>query len=119
MWTSSTATPAAIEGSCPGGVERKTSTGRSLLPPAASASFPTEATRPGWLATVRASRSSRASRSARAPHVQRHDTPCKQAEPHLPEAILGQKPGELLRRWEAADARRQVRVRRTAREDPP
>src|SRR3954469_11882496 len=55
MCTSSTATPAAIDGSCPGGVLRNTSTGRSRLPPAARASFPTAATRPGWLATGRAS----------------------------------------------------------------
>ena len=37
MWTSSTATPAAIGGSASGDDERKASAGRSRLPPAASA----------------------------------------------------------------------------------
>ena len=52
MCTSSTATPAASGGSALGGAARKTSSGRSRLPPAASASAPTAATTPGWLATA-------------------------------------------------------------------
>src|SRR5258707_1368322 len=50
MCTSSTATPAASEGSLPVGVERNTRGGRSRLPPAASASFPAAATSPRCVA---------------------------------------------------------------------
>ena len=56
MWISSTATPAASGGGPSAGEERKTSIGRSRLPPAASASAPTAATVPGWLPTVSCSR---------------------------------------------------------------
>ena len=99
----------------PAGVERKTSSGRSRLPPAASASLPTAATRPGWLATVRASRSSSASRYSSSPSAARivgerraHRCasptcsatmpPAKRRYRTLAETVTLEQPGELLRR---------------------
>src|SRR5581483_10507925 len=62
--TSSTATPAANGGGASSGAARYASAGRSRLPPAASASAPTEATTPGWLRIVAPSRSSTSSSQA-------------------------------------------------------
>ena len=58
MWTSSTATPAATGAGPSGGAERNASSGRSRLPPEASASEPTLATRPEYAETAAASRAS-------------------------------------------------------------
>ncbi len=90
MWTSSTATPAATDGAAPGGVAKKTSRGRSRLPPALSASRETAETTPvvganglarGAPRAPRGTGRDRASRGwsparsfRRPPRVQRDDT---------------------------------------------
>ena len=70
----------------PGRRRRKTSSGRSRFPPAASASFPTAATRPGWLATDRASRSSSASRYSSRPSASRIDASVIRSSLRFPRA---------------------------------
>ena len=70
MWTSSTATPAASGGAVSArGEARKQSSGRSRLPPAASASPATAAARPGRRAVACASRCLERGHVAREPGV--------------------------------------------------
>src|SRR5690348_8518637 len=134
MCTSSTATPATYGGSRSAGAARKTSSGRSRLPPAASASAPTVAASPGWQLTApskRCSISSRYSsrpsiswivvsalmsqpRSCCNPGVQRDDATAETAIAHLLESRGLHQLGELLRSGKPADAGRQIRVRGTA-----
>ena len=111
--------------------QRKTSSGRSRLPPAASASSPTvgddarmrrdRALEP-LLELVEVRRRARASRgSSRAPahappRVERDDPAGEAAGTRTSPKPVAHQRGELVRAGEAADARRQVRVRRAARQ---
>ena len=130
MCTSSTATPAATGGSPFSGADRKTSSGRRRLPPAASASEPTAETSPGWLATAAASRDSTASSQSsspgvvrsssiavtRPPRVDRDDPAREQPELDAGEAAAPERGGEILGAGEATDAGGQVGVGLPARE---
>ena len=124
MWISSTATPAASDGSESAREERKTSIGRRRLPPADRASEPTAAATPGWLATVSCSRSSSSSRYDSSPGASRIEASTVTARPRcaarrcrprgpvgdVPEAGGAEQPGELLRAGKAPDARGQIGV---------
>ena len=135
MWTSSTAAPAATEARSPGGAARKTSSGRSRLPPAASASRADRGRRdpdalhrrlqpllellevgvqPGRLADrrerVTPSPPRCAARRSRRRTV-RHRTSSKPGR--------AQQRRELVRAGEPAHARRQVRVRGAALQHLP
>ena len=132
MCTSSTATPAATGGSASGGAQRNASSGRSRLPPAASASL----AHLGDAAAVRADRrgepvldlrhvlvdaGQRDDRFERGhcsrPRVQRDDAAAEAAVGDVAEAVPSHQLGQLVRAGEAADARRQVRVGLAARQD--
>src|SRR5690349_19949016 len=134
MCTSSTATPATYGGSRSAGAARKTSSGRSRLPPAASASAPTVAASPGWQLTAPSKRCSISSRYSSRPSIswivvsalmsqprsccnpgeQRDDATAETAISHLLESRGRHQLGELLRSARPADAGRQIRVRGTA-----
>ena len=126
MCTSSTATPAGDRTARPRAV-RKQSSGRSRLPPAASASPATSCASPGRardrareprldLGHVRrrrpASRAPARAGHARDPRVQRDDRAAEQAEPDLAEAGRASSCDERSRRRGSASPTRAGRCRR-------